>query len=137
VVDDICEPCTLRNHLVALVELCDTLEVVGHQVEDAKEIVRQGAVQASPPVCPDNVDGHPTDLEAAEARAETWKGLATDGTLTGLRVDLAAAEKVVGLLGEALTRLVAERLAEGPPEFEEIATTALAAHDEWKKGRDE
>lgn len=58
VVDDICEPCTLRNHLVALVELCDALEVVGHQVEDAREIVVHRAVQASPPVCPDNLDGH-------------------------------------------------------------------------------
>ena len=47
VVDDICEACTLRNVLTTLVELCDATDLVGYQVEDAREIVVQGAVQAS------------------------------------------------------------------------------------------
>jgi hypothetical protein len=50
VVDDICEPCTLRNLLAALVEVCDDVRFFGDQVEDAREFVRQGAVQASPSV---------------------------------------------------------------------------------------
>lgn len=56
VVDDICEPCTLRNHLKALVELCDLLEVTGHQVEGAREILAEGAVQASVPGIPVTAD---------------------------------------------------------------------------------
>ena len=43
VVDNICQLCTAKNYLSALVEVCDARDIAGYQVEDARDFVLYGA----------------------------------------------------------------------------------------------